>query len=62
MVDLIYRTMIRKHNLELVEYLCDMFRSIKKTAKEQLVDLLAHRWQLATVNCVSINSNDFFKS
>lgn len=40
---------IRKHNLDQVEYLCDVFRRIKKTAKDKLVDLLAHRWQLATV-------------
>lgn len=40
---------IRKHNLDSVEYLCDVFRRIKKTAKVKLVDLLAHRWQQATV-------------
>lgn len=40
---------IRKHNLDPVEYLCDVFCRIKKTAKDKLVDLLAHRWQLATV-------------
>lgn len=40
---------IRKHNLAPVEYLCDVFRRIKKTAKDKLVDLLAHRWQLAIV-------------
>lgn len=40
---------IRKHNLDPVEYLCDVFRRIKKMAKDKLVDLLAHRWQLATV-------------
>ena len=40
---------IRKHNLDPVEYLCDVFRRIKKTAKDKLVDLLAHRWQQATV-------------
>ena len=40
---------IRKHNLDPVEYFCDVFRRIKKTAKDKLVDLLAHRWQLATV-------------
>ena len=40
---------IRKHNLDPVEYLCDVFRRIKKTAKDKLVDLLAHRWQLAIV-------------
>ena len=37
------------YNLEPVEYLCDVFRRIKKMAKDKLVDLLAHRWQLATV-------------
>lgn len=40
---------IRKHNLEPMEYLCDVCRRIKKTTKDKLVDLLAHRWQLATV-------------
>ena len=40
---------IRKHNLDSVEYLCDVFRRIKKTAKDKLVNLLTHRWQLATV-------------
>lgn len=40
---------IRKHNLEPMEYLCDVFRRIKNTAKDKLVDLLAHRWQLTTV-------------
>ena len=40
---------IRKHNLDPVEYLCDVFRRIKKTATDKLVDVLAHRWQLATV-------------
>lgn len=40
---------IRKHNLDPVEYLCDVFRRIKNTAKDKLVDLLAHRWQPATV-------------
>lgn len=40
---------IRKHNLEPIEYLCDVFRRIKKTAKDKLVELLAHKWQPATV-------------
>lgn len=40
---------IRKHNLDPVEYLCDVFRRIKKTTKNKLVDLLAHRWQLTIV-------------
>lgn len=40
---------IRKHNLESIEYLCDVFRRIKKTANDELVELLAHKWQPATV-------------
>ncbi len=40
---------IRKHNLDPVDYLCDVFRRIKNTAKDKLVELLAHRWQPATV-------------
>ena len=40
---------IRKHNLDPVEYLCDVFRRIKNTAKDKLVDLLAHKWQPSTV-------------
>lgn len=40
---------IRKHNLDPIEYLCDVFRRIKNTAKDKLVDLLAHRWQPTTV-------------
>ena len=40
---------IRKHSLDPVEYLCDVLRRIKKTAKDNFADLLAHRWQLATV-------------
>ena len=40
---------IRKHNLDPVEYLSDVFRRIKTTAKDKLVDLLEHRWQPATV-------------
>ncbi|MGN1254660.1 MAG: IS66 family transposase, partial [Prevotella sp.] len=40
---------IRTHKLDPVEYLCDVFRRIKKTATEKFVDLLAHRWQPASV-------------
>ena len=40
---------IRKYNLDPVEYLSDVFRRIKTTAKDKLVDLLEHRWQPATV-------------
>ena len=39
---------IRKHNLDPVEYLCDVFRRIKNTAKDKLVDLIAHRWRPTT--------------
>ena len=39
---------IRKHNLDPVEYLCDVFRRIKNTAKDKLVDLIAHRWRSTT--------------
>ena len=41
---------IRNHNLDPVEYLCDVFRRIKNTANDKLVELLAHRWQPATVS------------
>ena len=40
-----YFANIRKYNLNPLEYLCDAFRRIKKTAKDKLVDLLAHRWK-----------------
>lgn len=40
---------IRNHHLDPIEYLCDVFRRIKNTSKEKLVDLLSHRWQSATV-------------
>lgn len=39
---------IRKHNLDSVGYLCDVFRRIKNTAKDKLVDLIAHRWRSTT--------------
>ena len=35
---------IRKYNLDPIEFLSDVFRRIKKKAKEKLVDLLADRW------------------
>ena len=41
---------IRNHHLDPIEYLCDVFRRIKNTSKEKLVNLLAHRWQPATVS------------
>ena len=39
---------IRRHNLDPLEYLCDVFRRIKTTAKDKLTDLLAHKWYPAT--------------
>lgn len=35
---------IRKYNLDPIEFLSDVLRRTKKTAKEQLVDLLVDRW------------------
>lgn len=40
---------IRKHNLNPIEYLSDVFRRIKTTAKDKLANLLEHRWQPASV-------------
>ncbi|MDD6895008.1 MAG: hypothetical protein PUD51_04000 [Prevotellaceae bacterium] len=40
------------HNLDPVEYLCDVFRRIKNTANDKLVELLAHRWQPATASAL----------
>lgn len=40
---------IRNHKLNAVTYLCDVFRRIGKTAKEELVNLLPHKWQPMTV-------------
>ena len=34
-----------------------VFRRIKKTAKDKLIDLLAHRWQLATVTAWARSKN-----
>ncbi len=36
---------IKQHNLDPMEYLCDVFRRIKNTPKENLVSLLPHKWQ-----------------
>ena len=47
---------IRKHNLEPLENLYDVFRKIMKTARDKLVDLLAHRWQLATVTAWAVST------
>lgn len=35
----------KAYQLNSFRYLCDVFRRIKKTAKEDLVYLVAHRWQ-----------------
>jgi hypothetical protein len=40
---------IRNHKLNPMEYLCDVFRRIKNTAKEDLDTLLPHKWVPATV-------------
>lgn len=41
--------MIGANDVGKTNLICDLFRRTKKTAKDKLVDLLAHRWQLATV-------------
>ena len=41
--------MIGANDVGKTNLICDVFRRIKKTAKDKLVELLAHRWQLATV-------------
>ena len=35
----------KAYNIDPYRYLCDVFRRIKNTAKDQLVNLVAHRWQ-----------------
>ena len=35
----------KDHHIDSFTYLCDVFRRIKKTAKEDLVYLLEHKWQ-----------------
>ena len=35
----------KAYNIDPFKYLCDVFRRIKNTAKEDLVNLVAHRWQ-----------------
>ena len=35
----------KAHNIDPYKYLCDVFRRIKKTARDQMVNLVAHRWQ-----------------
>ena len=41
---------IRNYKLDPVKYLCDVFRRIKNTADDKLVELLAHKWQPSTVS------------
>ena len=35
----------KAYNIDPFKYLCDVFRRIKNTAKEDMVNLVAHRWQ-----------------
>ena len=35
----------KAYGIDPYRYLCDVFRRIKKTAKDQMVNLVAHRWQ-----------------
>ena len=35
----------KAYNIDSFKYLCDVFRRIKNTAKEDMVNLVAHRWQ-----------------
>ena len=35
----------KDHHIDSFMYLCDVLRRIKKTAKEDLVNLLEHKWQ-----------------
>lgn len=35
----------KDHHLDSFTYLCDVFRRINKTAKDELVNLLEHKWQ-----------------
>ena len=41
---------IRNYKLDPVKYLCDVFRRIKNTADDKLVELIAHKWQPATAS------------
>lgn len=44
---------IKQNSLDPIEYLTDVFRRIKNTAKDQLVNLLPHKWQpLAAIEMV----------
>ena len=35
----------KAYNIDPYKYLCDVFRRIKNTAKDEMVNLLAHKWQ-----------------
>ncbi len=35
----------KAYNIDPYKYLCNVFRRIKKTAKDKLVELMAYRWQ-----------------
>ena len=43
----------KDHHIDSFTYLCDVFRRIKKTAKEDLVWLLEHKWQPMPVLAVA---------
>ena len=43
----------KDHHIDSFTYLCDVFRRIKKTAKEDLVCLLEHKWQPMSVLAVA---------
>ena len=49
-----------RHNLDPLEYLCDVFRRIKTTAKDKLTDLLAHKWYPATAAVWELVELTFF--
>ena len=52
--------MEERHNLDPLEYLCDVFRRIKTTAKDKLTDLLAHKWYPATAAVWELVELTFF--
>ena len=35
----------KAYNIDPYKYLCDVFRRIKNTAKDEMVNLVAHKWQ-----------------
>ena len=42
----------KAYNIDPYKYLCDVFRRIKNTAKDQLVILVAHKWQSQVVPAI----------